>query len=139
MKTLSFSSNAGFTLLEVMVAVAIIAISFVSLIGSQTQSISIAEIARFETSAAMLARGKIAELEIEEFETLSSSSGEFEGDFAGFNWQTTVEDLTEEETDIVNAEEMLKLVNLTVSQGAGKGMSYQVSTVIMKKIEPAGK
>ncbi|MCI5167776.1 MAG: type II secretion system protein, partial [Candidatus Electrothrix sp. GM3_4] len=35
------SSQTGFTLLEVMVAVAIISISFVSLLGSQSQSISI--------------------------------------------------------------------------------------------------
>ena len=64
--TLPKTSQTGFTLLEVMVAVAIIAMTFVSLLGSQSQSISIAGISRFETTAAMLAREKLTELQLED-------------------------------------------------------------------------
>jgi general secretion pathway protein I len=48
-------SNRGFTLLEVMIAVALIAIALTTLLGSQSQSVSFANSAKFETMAALLA------------------------------------------------------------------------------------
>jgi len=132
-------SAAGFTLLEVMVAVAIIAIAFVSLLASQSQSISIATISRFETTASMLARMKIAEIESGGFDALSGSEGDFEEKFSQFHWQTEVRDLTEDETGIVGTGEMLKVVDLTVSMGEDENMVYRVRTVIMGEITPAEK
>lgn len=131
--------EAGFTLLEVMVAVAIIAIAFVSLLGSQSQSISIATISRFETTASMLARMKLAEIEGGGFEELSGSEGDFENDFTDFHWQTEVSELTEDETGIVGAGEMLKVVDLTVSRGGDENMVYRVRSVIMTEIKPVEK
>ena len=131
--------ETGFTLLEVMVAVAIIAIAFVSLLGSQSQSISIATISRFETTASMLARKKLAEIEIGGFDELSGAQGDFENDFTDFHWQTEVSELTEDETGIIGLEEMLKVVDLTVSRGDDENMVYRVRSVIMAKIEPAEK
>ena len=46
----------GFTLLEVMVAMAIIAIAMTAVLNSQSQSISLASEAKFSTTAALLAR-----------------------------------------------------------------------------------
>ena len=128
--------ETAFTLLEVMVAVAIIAIAFVSLLGSQSQSISIATISRFETTASMLARTKFAEIQGGGFEELIGSEGDFENDFTDFHWQTEVSELTEDETGIVGAAEMLKVVDLTVSRGDDKNMVYRVRSVIMAGIEP---
>jgi general secretion pathway protein I len=51
--------NRGFTLLEVMVAIALIAIALTAVLGSQSQSVSLAGEARFNTTATLLAQSKI--------------------------------------------------------------------------------
>ena len=56
-------NERAFTLLEVMVAVSIIAIALVALFGSQSRSLSHATEAHFNIVAPMLASGKLAELE----------------------------------------------------------------------------
>ncbi len=131
--------ESGFTLLEVMVAVAIIAISFVSLLGSQSQSISLAAISRFETTASMLARQKLAELQTESFAELGSGEGDFEKDFAGFHWQAEVSELTEDDSGIKDSGELLKVVDLTVSRGADEAMVFVVRTLVMAEINPQEK
>ncbi len=132
-------AEAGFTLLEVMVAVAIIAISFVSLLGSQSQSVSVAAISRFEATASMLAAQKLAEAQISDFAELSSAEGDFEDDFSGYHWQTEVNDLTEDETSIPGSAEMLKVVDLTISRGDDENMVYRVRTVVMTAVQPGRK
>ena len=127
----------AFTLLEVMVAVAIIAMSFVSLLSSQSQSISIAAGSRFETVAAMLARQKLAELEISGFEQAGSGEGDFADDFADYHWQAEATELTEDETGIIGSSGMLKRVELTISRGDGEDEVFAVRTLVMAEIEPA--
>ena len=129
--------QAGFTLLEVMVAVAIIAMSFVSLLGSQSQSISIADISRFETTAAMLAREKLSELQLAGYSELTSGSGRFEDEFADYSWQSEVRELSEAETGIAGSDGMLKLVTLEVRRGDDANQTFSVRSVIMTEIEPA--
>ena len=130
-------SQKGFTLLEVMVAVAIIAMTFVSLLGSQSQSISIAGISRFETTAAMLAREKLTELQLAGFDELSSGSGQFDDEFADYSWQAEVRELSADDTGIEDSDGMLKLVTLEVRRGEDANQSFTVRSVIMTKIEPA--
>lgn len=133
------SSHNGFTLLEVMIAVAIIAMTFVSMLASQSQSLSIAAISRFETTAAMLAQEKLTELQLEEFDELGSDSGSFEDEFADYSWQTEVRELNEDDTDIENIEGMLKLVSLQVSRDGDDAQVFTLQSVIMAKIKPAEK
>ena len=83
----------GFTLLEVMVAMAIIAIAMTAVLSSQSQSISLASEAKFSTTAALLAQGKMAETEWGNRLDLTSDSGDFEEDFPGYTWQVKVEDV----------------------------------------------
>jgi general secretion pathway protein I len=125
----------GFTLLEVMIAVAVIAMSFTALLSAQSQSLSIAARSRFESAAALLARQKLAELELSGFDSLSSGSGDFEEDFAAYRWQTEVTDLTEDEVGIKGSGGMLKLIELTVSRDEKE--QFSVRTVMMAKIEPS--
>lgn len=131
------SSQTGFTLLEVMVAVAIIAMSFVSLLGSQSQSISIAGISRFEIIAAMLAQEKLTELQLAGFSELDNSTGQFEDDFTDYSWQAEVRELNEDETGIADSDGMLKLVTLEVRRGEDENQIFTVRSVIMTDIEPA--
>jgi general secretion pathway protein I len=131
------TSHTGFTLLEVMVAVAIISMTFVSLLGSQSQSISIADISRFETNAAMLAREKLTELQLEGAETLSSTSGVFEDEFADYSWRTEVRELNEDETGITGIEGILKHVTLEIRRNQDEDEVFRLRSVLMAEIEPA--
>ena len=79
--------RCGFTLLEVMVAMAIIAIALTAVLGSQSQSVSLASEARFNTTASLLARAKMAEMEAMEAEDLAFDSGDFGEDFPGYMWK----------------------------------------------------
>ena len=62
-RTNRYSNFGGFTLLEVMIAMAILATTLVVVFQSQSQSISTTGIARFQTTASLLAQSKIAEIE----------------------------------------------------------------------------
>jgi general secretion pathway protein I len=108
-------ADKGFTLLEVMIAVAIIAIALTTLLGSQSQSVSFANSAKFETMAALLAQSKMSELVTLGKNRLNSDSGDFGDDYPGFTWEVTVSDITI--GDIANISDYLKQVDLTVTWG----------------------
>jgi general secretion pathway protein I len=104
--------TSAFTLLEVMVAIAIIAIALTAVFGSQSQSLSLASEAKFSTTAAFLAQSKMAEIEAES-ERLTSDSGDFGEDFPGYRWEQTVNDVTFDEPEGVS--DHLEQIDLTVS------------------------
>ena len=54
---------SGFTLMEVMIAMTILAIALVTIFQSQSQSISMSSDSRFMTTASLLAQSKMVELE----------------------------------------------------------------------------
>jgi general secretion pathway protein I len=95
--------HAGFTLLEVMVAVAIIAIALT------TNS------AKFETMAALLAQAKMSEIALQDGGELSSDSGDFGDDYPGYAWEATVSDISIEGID--NISNYLKQIDLVVTWG----------------------
>ena len=132
----SFHPQKGFTLLEVMIAVAIIAIAFVTLLGSQSQSVSIAAHTRFAVTAALLAQQKLTEIESTDFADVSSESGDFDENYPGYRWESEVSELSEDEIGIPGSGGMLKTVDLVVTLGGDEGPSYEVRSVIMQKIEP---
>ena len=107
--------HAGFTLLEVMVAVAIIAIALTTLLGSQSQSVSFANSAKFETMAALLAQAKMSEIALLDPVELSSGSGDFGDDYPGYAWEVTVSDISIE--GVENISDYLKQVDLRVTWG----------------------
>ena len=113
-------SNRGFTLLEVMIAVALIAIALTTLLGSQSQSVSFANSAKFETMAALLAQGKMSEIALQQ-ETPASGSGDFGDEYPGYAWEVEVSDIFIEGVD--NISDYLKQVDLTVTWGV---FSYNV-------------
>jgi hypothetical protein len=73
-----------------MVAVAIIAMALVAALGSQSQSVSLASEAKFTTTVAFLAQGKMAELEAKDPGGFSSDGGDFGEDFPGYRWESEV-------------------------------------------------
>ena len=131
-------SPNGFTFLEVMVAVAIMAIAFVTLIGSQSQSITVAADSRFTITAALLAQQKLAQMEAAGFESLFSEEGDFGDQYPSYRWRTEISSLYEEDTGIVQSDELLKAVDLTVSRGTRQELTYTVRSIIMRRMEEQG-
>lgn len=114
-------TNKGFTLLEVMIAIAIMAIALTTLLGSQSQSVFFANSAKFETMAALLAQSKMSEITIQAADSLSSDSGDFGEDYPGYTWEATVSDVSIEGLDAIS--DYLKQIDLAVTWGT---LSYNL-------------
>lgn len=99
----------GFTLLEVMIAMAILAITLVTVYQSQSQSISMASGSRFLTSASLLAQTRMAEIDAADPRGLAAATGDFGPDFPGYAWQL--------EVGAVAELPLLKRIVLTVTNG----------------------
>jgi general secretion pathway protein I len=108
-------TTKGFTLLEVMIAVALIAVALVTLLGSQSQSVSYANSAKFETMASLLAQSKMSEILIQDADALSGDSGDFGGDYQGYAWEVKVSDVAIDDLDTIL--EYLKQIDITVTWG----------------------
>ncbi len=111
------SNNRAFTLLEVMIAVSIIAIALVALFGSQSRSLSHATEADFNIVAPMLASWKLAELEGADVAP-NNDEGDFGEDFQGYTWKLETDNATFDGIDslanLEKKESPLKKVALTV-------------------------
>jgi general secretion pathway protein I len=88
--------NSGFTLLEVMIAIAILGISLVMTIQLFTGALASAVLSRHYTEATFLARHKLEELRIENQLQPGTQEGDFSGDYtnyadyADYRWETEI-------------------------------------------------
>lgn len=86
----------GFTLLEVMVALAVIATAFTALLGLHVRNLKLAARDQAYTQALLLARSMISEVELGPYLDVGISQGDFEGRwpgrYPGFRWERTVSD-----------------------------------------------
>ncbi len=90
MKQGSALNHDGFTLLEVMVALLIIATSFVVLLHSRNQSVLSADYAKQATIATLLASEKISEAGQEDFPDTGEETGDFGDNYSQYRWRTSV-------------------------------------------------
>jgi general secretion pathway protein I len=116
--------RSGFTLLEVMIAIAIIAITLLAVFGSQSQSLSLANEAKFSTTAALLAQSKMAEIEAVNPEDLASDSGDFGENFPNYHWKLTVSDVSFAGIDEVL--DYLKKIDLSLFYGEHGQYKYSL-------------
>ena len=84
--------KAGFTLLEVMIAMAILAIGLVSVFQMQSQSISMSAESRFMTTASLLAQSKMTDIEAGTSLGNQSKKGDFAPDYPEYGWTIQVTD-----------------------------------------------
>ncbi len=114
----------GFTLLEVMIAVAVLTIALAAVLGLQSRSLSLAAESRFHTTSALLAQEKMAEMAAATMEKLMSDSGDFGDVFPGYAWQVTVQN-----ANLPGLEKMkgrLKRIDLEVTCGTGELYRYDL-------------
>ncbi|MCG6944695.1 MAG: type II secretion system minor pseudopilin GspI [Deltaproteobacteria bacterium] len=81
------TSAQGFTLLEVLVAVAILAIAMVAILKANVQNLDSLTKSREMTTASLLASSKLAEIEAAGVANWSESQGDFGEDYPEFTWQ----------------------------------------------------
>ena len=103
----------GFTLLEVMVAMAIMAIVLVSVYRMHAQTLAMNTANRFYTQAPLLAQGKLAQLATGSSEIIAGDSGDLGEKFPGYSWSVAVEEVSSEALGEVAND--LKQIDLTVS------------------------
>ena len=112
----------GFTLMEVMVAMAILAIALVSIFQLQSQSISMAADSRFMTVASMLAQSKMVEAETASSLSNKSDTGDFGTDYPQYTWKMDVSDTQLPQFKKI---EVTVTNNLMISRGTYKITFYK--------------
>ena len=116
-------NSRAFTLLEVMIALAIIATTLVTLFGSQARSLSLIVEARFNNTAPLLAAGKLAELTAGD-PSWSDAEGDFGPDFPGYRWQLSVDEALFEGLELpAGITDRLQRIELRLD-GTAPGHSY---------------
>lgn len=121
----SFGVAPGFTLLEVMLAMTILAIALLAVYQSQRQSLAMSERANFLTEAALLAQGQMARIDTMNMAELTGRAGDFGEEHPKYRWELEVLD-----TEIP----FLKRIELTVSSKASSRDRYQVVLYKLMKI-----
>jgi len=106
-------SEAGFTLLEVMVAMSIIAIALTSVFHVQFQTILLNNNARFDITAPLLAQSRMAQIETSLGDVSTEENGDFGEKYPGYSWHHTIEDMESETLGEVS--ERLKKIEVVVS------------------------
>lgn len=117
-------TDKGFSLLEVMVALAMVAVALTAVLGSQSQGVSLAAEARFSTTAPLLAHSVLARYETVDPLDLRDDSGDFGDDFPGYLWQATVERAVFYEPP--NVADHLRRVEVAVTREGMVGLNYRL-------------
>lgn len=121
--------GAGFTLLEVMVALSIMAIVLTSVYRLQAQTLTMSLESRFYTQAPLLARSALARYEEttrREQRPLASDQGDFGREFPGYAWKITVEEAPSEALGVDISRDLKRIqVLVTLNQGQ---FAYEVRT-----------
>ncbi|MFB3061088.1 MAG: type II secretion system minor pseudopilin GspI [Candidatus Binatia bacterium] len=83
-------SLEGFTLLEVMVALAVLAIALTVLLGLRNRDFELRTHAHNVTVASLLAQEKLAEAEMGAFPSVGEQDGGFGNRYPNFMWQRSI-------------------------------------------------
>jgi len=114
----SGKNNEGFTLLEIMVSISIIAIVLVSLFRMHASTIRLAEKVKFNAVATSLAQKKITEICMD-IEDASDANGDFGDEFPGYSWESHMGDMTVFDENMISEKqaENMKRIDLSISLG----------------------
>jgi general secretion pathway protein I len=118
----------GFTLLEVLISLSIIAIVLITCLRAQNQSIRLYHLSRDMTVATILARQKMGEIELAGFPELGEEEGDFEDTFPGFTWRQRVSETPFEEARRID-------LSITWKEGTGERSVDVIAYITNTKME----
>jgi type II secretion system protein I len=122
----------GFTLLEVLVAIAILGMGLFALLGLQHQSMQSVITAQDETRAALLAQVVMTQAELQRYPDDGNTRGNFNpiypGKYPNFRWQRVVQ-----ESGIFPD---MRKVNVTIFYGPSFARSFSIVEFIHNPIPP---
>jgi len=119
-------TNHGFTFLEIMVALSIIAIALTTIFKMHCQTVSMSFSAMFYSTAPLLAQSKLSELEAMSISDMSSDSGNFDDPFNAYTWSVDIHepDATEFPEGVAKN---LKKIDVAVSSESHQ-LTYTIQT-----------
>ncbi len=118
-------TDGGFTLMEVMIALSVVAIALMAIYRMHTQTLFMDARGRFDTVAVMLARHKLADLATVDLAELTSDSGDFGEDHPGYTWEIQSEIVS---SDLIREDgPTLKQIRLTISRN-GEEAQFNLTT-----------
>lgn len=79
-------NRAGFTLLEIMIAIAFIGVALLAVISAQGRGIKLSEEVRYSSTAIFLARGILTETQLSGDLSSERANDQFEEPFEQFSW-----------------------------------------------------
>ena len=115
----------GFTLLEVMVALAILSLVAVAFLRAQASSVHLVDVSVQISLATLLAKEKIAELESNGFPEPGKTSGDGGEDFPSYHWEQVVSP-----TDLAN---LRKAVVRILWMEGSRERSLELTTYFVRK------
>jgi len=116
--------RAGFSLIEVLVAMAILTISLTSVYRLQSMTYAMSADARFYTLAPQLAQERLAAIEREGLENASDGSGDFGQAYPGYDWSVSIEEVS---SDLIKSENQ-HLIRIDVTVEQNEERSYDLRT-----------
>ena len=123
-------STRAFTFVEIVIALAIVSISLLSLIRLHIINVNMTDSVETTSQAAFLAQEKIAEILATGFSAQGSDRGTFESNSLLFNWRTEVEDVHLPQLDSEKISGLKKVsVDIAWQRGTGK-KHLRMSTLI---------
>ena len=126
----NISVESGFTLIEILVTLAILTLTMPALVRSFGQAQREQALAENKTTALYLLKYQMALIESEGFPEIGSDSGEF-GEGSRYTWASEIADVESEEV------EGLRSISLTVIwQEQGKEKSISVATLVSDRQLP---
>lgn len=126
----SRDEKKGFTLIEIVVTLAILSLALPTLLRSFTEAAKGQALAENRTTALYLLKFQMATIEAEGYPDIGEENGEF-GEDSRFRWHSDVQDVESEEI------EGLRLVTVTVTwQERGRERSISTSTYLADRQMP---